>query len=357
MSAKQSVTLNDVAREAGVSVATVSRVLNQKARADAQTREKIFKAVETLGYDDSAIVRKVSEKISALRMELKAELLLCPMPEQKNLLQLDFMAEILRGIQSYFNRHRNVTLNISTWKPEADREEKRLLLRRLNSVSGVIIMGSPDETLMNFLQRNAVHYVLLPNDLPDKSVNSISSDDFSGGFRAAEYLIQKGFRKIGFLCGSSLAPSHTMRKYGVMAATVERLGIEAFESRNARTSDDTDIEQCFIDWFDSGKCPPVLVTSHAKAAEVICRILEARGKSCPQDLSLITFDSEVRLNSGVRISYFRTFPRELGRRGAQQLYQLMTVSHPGDKVCKTLVPLDFQEGNSVRDSEETMNCR
>ena len=178
MSAKQSVTLNDVAREAGVSVATVSRVLNQKARADALTREKVFKAVETLGYDDSAIIRKVSEKISTPRVELKAELLLCPMPEQKNLLQLDFMAEILRGIQSYFNRHRNVTLNISTWEPEADREEKRLLLRRLNSVSGVIIMGSPDETLMNFLQRNAVRYVLLPNDLPDKSVNSISSDDF-----------------------------------------------------------------------------------------------------------------------------------------------------------------------------------
>ena len=71
--------------------------------------------------------------------------------------------------------------------------------------------------------------------------------------------------------------------------------------------------------------------------------------ACPRDLSLVTFDSEVRLDSGVRISYFRTFPRELGRRGAQQLYQLMTASHPGDKVCKTLVPLEFQEGNSVKE--------
>ena len=51
MSAKQSVTLNDVAREANVSVATVSRVLNRKARADALTQEKVFKAVKKLGYD------------------------------------------------------------------------------------------------------------------------------------------------------------------------------------------------------------------------------------------------------------------------------------------------------------------
>lgn len=352
MSAKQSVTLNDVAREAGVSVATVSRVLNRKARADALTQEKVFRAVETLGYDDSAIARKVSEKIPAPRMEFKVELLLCPMPEQKNLLQLDFMAEILRGIQSYFNRHRNVTLNISTWEPEDKSADNRLLLKKLSSADGVILMGSPDEKLMTFLRRNAIRYVLLPNDLPNESANSISSDDFSGGFRAAEYLIQKGFRKIGFLCSSPFASSHAMRKYGAMASTAERLGQEAFEARTACSSDNADIERCFIDWLDSGTCPPALVTSHAAAAEVICHVLEVRGMACPRDLSLVTFDSEVRLDSGVRISYFRTFPRELGRRGAQQLYQLMTASHPGDKVCKTLVPLEFQEGNSVQIMEK-----
>ena len=204
MSAKQSVTLNDVAREANVSVATVSRVLNRKARADALTQEKVFKAVKKLGYDDSAIARKISEKAPSSWGELKTELLLCPMPEQKNLLQLDFMAEILRGIQNYFNRHRNVTMNISTWEPDDRSEDNRPLLRRLNSVGGIILMGSPDEKLMSFLRRNAIRYVLLPNELPNESANSISSDDFSGGFRAAEYLIQKGFRKIGFLCGSSL---------------------------------------------------------------------------------------------------------------------------------------------------------
>ena len=352
MSAKQSVTLNDVAREANVSVATVSRVLNRKARADALTQEKVFKAVKKLGYDDSAIARKISEKAPSSWGELKTELLLCPMPEQKNLLQLDFMAEILRGILNYFNRHRNVTMNISTWEPDDRSEDNRPLLRRLNSVGGIILMGSPDEKLMSFLRRNAIRYVLLPNELPNESANSISSDDFSGGFRAAEYLIRKGFRKIGFLCGSSLALSHTMRKYGAMASTVEHLGIEAFEARTAHSSDNADIERCFIDWLESGTCPPALVTSHAAVAEVICRVLEARGMTCPRDLSLITFDSEVRLYSGVRISYFRTFPRELGRRGAQQLYQLMTASHPGDKVCKTLIPLEFQEGNSVRTLEE-----
>ena len=63
--------------------------------------------------------------------------------------------------------------------------------------------------------------------------------------------------------------------------------------------------------------------------------------------SAITFDFEVRLDSGVSISYFRSFPREIGHRGAQLLYQLMTASLRGDKVCKMLVPLEFQEGNSV----------
>lgn len=150
MSAKQSVTLNDVAREANVSVATVSRVLNRKARADALTQEKVFKAVKKLGYDDSAIARKSQKRPPRPGANSRLSFCSARCREQKNLLQLDFMAEILRGIQNYFNRHRNVTMNISTWEPDDRSEDNRPLLRRLNSVGGIILMGSPDEKLMSF---------------------------------------------------------------------------------------------------------------------------------------------------------------------------------------------------------------
>ncbi len=347
MSAKQSVTLNDVAREAEVSVATVSRVLNRKSKVDAQTRDKVLRAATILNYDVSAFTQKAMPLPATLKKEMRVELLLCPMLEQKDLLQLDFMSEILRGIQNYFNRHRNVVMTISTLETEEHHEDKLLLRERLAAAAGLIIMGSPNDELISFLQHNAIRYVMLPNDLPHIAVNSVCSDDFAGGFRAAEYLIEKGFDKIGFLCGSSHARSHAMRKYGALAAVADHLGMDAFESRTSATSNNADIEDCFRHWLDSGTCPLALITSHSNAAEVVCSVLESRGLQCPEDLSIITFDSEVKFRSGLKISSFCTFPHELGIKAAQQIYQTVVLPHHKDKVCKTLVPLEFHEGNSV----------
>lgn len=98
-------------------------------------------SVENLGYDASLIARKREARIEQ-RM-FNVELLLCPLAEQKNMLLLDFMAEALRGVQSFFSRHGNVRMNICTWEPDEimHHEENEMIFNRLVNADGVLVIG------------------------------------------------------------------------------------------------------------------------------------------------------------------------------------------------------------------------
>ena len=135
MAVRQPVTLIQVAENAGVSIATVSRVLNRRGQVDEHTRRRVMTSVETLGYNAGMIARK--REIRTERPTYDVELLLCPLAEQKNLLQLDFMAEVLRGIQSFFSRHADVRMNICTWEPDE--------VLRLSQVTGLAEMFADKE--------------------------------------------------------------------------------------------------------------------------------------------------------------------------------------------------------------------
>ena len=74
-------------------------------------RDSVLDTVDELGYDASSIARKAAAISQADNKLYRVELLLCPLAEQKNMLMLDYFDEMLRGIQSYFSRHGNMTVS------------------------------------------------------------------------------------------------------------------------------------------------------------------------------------------------------------------------------------------------------
>ena len=222
MAVRQPVTLTQVAEAAGVSIATVSRVLNRRGQVDEHTRRRVMTSVENLGYDASSIARKREARIEQ-RM-FNVELLLCPLAEQKNMLLLDFMAEALRGVQSFFSRHGNVRMNICTWEPDEimHHEENEMIFNRLVNADGVLVIGNPASEIIDRLVEAGVMPVLISTDRQDIPLNSVCFDDFAGGVMAARHLVECGFRRIGFLCGSDKARSFLRRRSGVMVQTIDR---------------------------------------------------------------------------------------------------------------------------------------
>ena len=347
MAVRQPVTLIQVAEAAGVSIATVSRVLNRRGQVD-EHRRRVMTSVENLGYDASSIARKREARIEQ-RM-FNVELLLCPLAEQKNMLLLDFMAEALRGVQSFFSRHGNVRMNICTWEPDEimHHEENEMIFNRLVNADGVLVIGNPASEIIDRLVEAGVMPVLISTDRQDIPLNSVCFDDFAGGVMAARHLVECGFRRIGFLCGSDKARSFLRRRSGVMVQTIDSLGFENFESRTPKTSDDSEVAVCFREWLESGHCPEAIITSHASAAAVVCRELKSCGLSCPEDYSIITFDDTIDNVFGLEITHLHIYPRELGIKSAQRIYQMMSSSGKDDRPYKIVLPLELTMGNSVK---------
>ena len=216
---RQPVTLTQVAEAAGVSIATVSRVLNRRGQVDEQTKLRVLDTVDELGYDASSIARKAAAISQAENKLYRVELLLCPLAEQKNMLMLDYFDEMLRGIQSYFSRHGNMMMNICTWDPAGYGEENDQIFNRLLSADGIIVIGNPTCDVVDRLVASRMKPVLISSDRDDISINSVEADNFTGGVIAARHLIRNGFKKIGFLSGSSKVHSFRARLNGAMIET------------------------------------------------------------------------------------------------------------------------------------------
>ena len=115
MPAKQAVTISDVARQAGLSVATVSRALNRSPKLDPQTAKRVFEAVEQLGYNAAPITGRATERSRMREKCYTVEVILSPQPEQKDMLQLNFFSNVYTGIQSFFLQAGNITTGLVTW--------------------------------------------------------------------------------------------------------------------------------------------------------------------------------------------------------------------------------------------------
>lgn len=350
MAIRQPVTLTQVAEAAGVSIATVSRVLNRRGQVDEHTRRRVMTSVEDLGYDADSITKK--REARAEQRMFNVEFLLCPLAEQKNMLQLDFMADTLRGVQSFFSRHGNVRMNLCTWEidEELHYEENELIFQRLVNADGILVIGNPAKEAVERMVDAKLLPLLIASGRQEVAINSVCFDDFAGGIMAAQYLIDRGFDRVGFLCGSGKLDSFRSRYRGVMVKTTEALGFDRFESRTSKTSNDCDIAVCFREWLESGTCPKAIVTTHANAAAVVCRELKEHGFSCPEDFSLITFDNSIENVFGLELTHLHVYPRELGMKSAQRLYQIMTSGGKDTTPYKIVLPLELIVGNSVKNA-------
>src|SRR5215207_2487360 len=183
------VTIADVAREAGVSSQTVSRVINNKGELKPETRRSVIEVIERMGYRPSSIARSLATN--------RTFTLGLSVPDIDN----PFWPGIARGIEEVAWEHGyHVFLCNTTEDPK--REEAVLQLLEDKRVDGVIVAGSrlPDERLLPLIEQHRAA-VLVNRVLAGGAAGSVRIDVAHGANLAVSHLIERQHRRIGLLAG------------------------------------------------------------------------------------------------------------------------------------------------------------
>jgi LacI family transcriptional regulator len=200
------VTISDVAREAGVSQMTVSRVINGKGEVSASTRRHVLDVIERLGYRPSSIARGlVTQRTGTLGLVV---------PDIAN----PFFSEVARGAQ---DRASAASYSILLCNTDESPQQELTVLKALEDkrVDGVAVCSSrlPDESLGAALEHHPAA-VLVNRRLEAACVGVAVLADAEGAQSATAHLLRSGHRAVGLLAGPSNSYSGQQRSRGCRAA-------------------------------------------------------------------------------------------------------------------------------------------
>ncbi|GAB4580329.1 MAG: LacI family DNA-binding transcriptional regulator [Anaerolineales bacterium] len=189
-----STTIRDVAKHAKVSIATVSRVLNDSGGVREKTREKVLATIEELNYTPNAIARQLS-----IGRTLTIGII-------QPYITLPSYIERLRGVQQYLANTEYDLVIFSVDNPDQKDAYFKDLSRKLR-VDGMLIVSLPptDEQAENF-SASRIPTVMIDADHP--KLCCIVADDIEGGRMATQHLVELGHRKIAFLTDYLDTPFH-----------------------------------------------------------------------------------------------------------------------------------------------------
>ena len=344
------VTISDVAKRAGVSQSTVSRVLNKHPRISPQTSKRVNRIVEKLGYDAEAIKRKAQARASRKKSQtINIETLLCPLPEQSDMMALPHFSKIIEGIESHLATIDHAVNHISTWTvKESDTHPKnKRIVDQLHKADGIIMMGNQSRELITMVHQINPKFVLLgPCDM-DLKINTVTSDEIHGGQMAAKYFIDMGFTDIGHLIGSKNVRTWQENKHGAKIQTDMMLGEGHFHCRYAKNTDTPEVARAFEQWILSGECPKAVILPYVESFLAIELVLSRHQLKCPQDISLIAF-GDFRMESyHIKPTILKTHPYLTGHKGSERLLQLILDKTICQDPHRVIIPMEILEGNSV----------
>lgn len=315
------VTINDIAKIAGVSKATVSMVFNKKdENISKETREKILKVAKELNYIPNSIARSL-----ATNRSFSIGIIL---PDITN----PFFSEIARAIEDESNElGYNVILCNTDNKIKKEEEYIKLLISKL--VDGIIfIAGGASKRSLNLIKENNIPFVLVDRYIEGYEDNcGVFCRNYEGVVEGIEYLLSKGKRKIVFVKGpSELEISNqrfegywdTMNKYGLYS---EEFVFESDFTLDGGKNVTEEILKNIKD-FDS-----IFYSNDVMAFGGI-KVLVRNGYRIPEDVSVIGFDN-------VQISEY--IEPELTTI-AQPIYEM------GKDACNLLIKVINEEENIER---------
>lgn len=214
---KRNITIKDLAREAGVSIATVSYCLNGKKKLKDETKEKIEKAIEKLGYNPNFAAKALVTNKSKLIGFVLA---------QGSLEDNPFYSTLLAGMNSAIKEYSEYDLLIAGTFEEQSFQKAVTKWIRKRGLDGVVFMGLSNKSIIKSLSNLDIPISVIDSENYGlKNIVSIKIDDELGGYLGTKHLISKGHRNIAFV-GEGLVGEVTKQRYEGYRKALAEAGIE-----------------------------------------------------------------------------------------------------------------------------------
>lgn len=312
--------MKDIARELGLSQATVSKVLRQHPDIGEKTRQRVLARVKELDYQPNSLARSLVTGRSYL-IGLVVPSLLHP-----------FFAEIARALSaSVRSKGYSLIVSSSEEDPELEKEEiARLLARRLDAL--VVASCASNVEQFKRMESKAQPYVLIDRDLSGVSANFVGIDDQKAGWLATEHLIAVGCRRVAHIRGRDNSAG-TGRFEGYRRA-LEQHGmpyLEEYVVRRSYVDTDTSLEGAAAMRLLLERDPRpdgVFCINDPLAIGAMSTILNA-GLRIPEDIALIGCGN-LPNNDCLRValSSIDQHSKVIGQRTADLVLSLMESKQP-----------------------------
>ncbi|MEC0984428.1 catabolite control protein A [Bacillus safensis] len=282
------VTIYDVAREANVSMATVSRVVNGNPNVKPTTRKKVLEAIDRLGYRPNAVARGLASK--------KTTTVGVIIPDISSI----FYSELARGIEDIATMYKyNIILSNSD--QNTDKELHLLNTMLGKQVDGIVFMGGNiTDVHVEEFKRSPVPIVLAASVEEQAQTPSVNINYEQAIYDSVQLLVEKGHKRIAFVSGPMSEPINSVRKLAGYKRALEDAGI-AFDDTLVAEGDysyDSGIE-ALAHLLEQSDKPTAVIAATDEMALGVIHGAQDRGVSIPEDLEVIGFDN-TRLSLMVR---------------------------------------------------------
>ena len=327
MKPTKSITMKDVAKLAGVSVGTVSRVINQEQGIKEITLKKVQQAIDELGYIPDVYARGMKKN------KTETIALIVPSVWHPFFGEFAFHVEVELSKKGY----KLLLCNISGPKRELD----YITMLQQNKVDGIIaITYSPIE---DYLSSN-IPFVSIDRTYEDKAIACVSSDNQKGAELAAQVLISKGGTHFGFIGGHNKTINETKKRRLFFEKTILEAGFPC-EVLDLEEPYDNFLEEVEVFLRQHPEIDALFTINDFTAIDAIS-ILEKLGKKVPEDVQVVGYDGIRQAEE--RTQCLSTIRQPIEEMATEAVQCLLDILDKKDRPLQITLPISYLEGKTTK---------
>lgn len=311
-------TLQDVARSAGVSTATVSRVINDSTHVSHDVRARVNKALDKLNYRPNRAARRLRVKDGI------HQLIGLLIPDIQN----PFYVDVIQGVEEvvYSNDYAVFICNFSQ---DYNKEKAYLNIMKEEGIDGLIVAPYHEEDRMvTSLVHSGLPIVCIDRGLNKVNADLVVVDNESGAYQAVKHLIQLGHERIGYVGGLYSIPTSRHRRDGYVKALRE-FDIEIDDSLiKFGDSKHESGQQMVREFLDMDNPPSALFTGNNVITLGGLEVIHSRGVKIPDEIAVVGFDDMYWSNSlNPPLTAVKQSGYDIGKQATTMLFERL--SEPG----------------------------